>query len=93
MATGGSAAGPNALDPADATLTSIGYANPTANGTVTAASQVFYLGINQRASYRWVASPGSEFVWPATASNGFTLQMSSASGTAITTGMFLVDEQ
>lgn len=24
----------------------------------------FYVGVNQRAKYRWVAAPGSEIVWP-----------------------------
>jgi hypothetical protein len=92
VGTGGSTAGPEPLDPADTNLTSVCVANPTANGTLS--TPVFYLGINQRASYRWVAAPGSELVWPATASNGFALQMASASGgTAVTTGAFLVDEQ
>jgi hypothetical protein len=27
--------------------------------------QMWYVGVNQRASYRWVAAPGSELVWPA----------------------------
>jgi len=30
-------------------------ANATSEGTVTAASSVFYLGLNQRASQRWIA--------------------------------------
>ena len=30
-------------------------ANATAEGTVTASSSVFYLGLNQRASQRWIA--------------------------------------
>jgi hypothetical protein len=89
--TGGSAAGPLALDLADANLTSVCLANPTANGTISGV--LFYLGINQRASYRWVAAPGSELVWPATANNGLALQVASASGTAITTGEMMVEEQ
>lgn len=30
-------------------------ANATAEGTITASSSVFYLGLNQRASQRWIA--------------------------------------
>src|SRR3954469_15393751 len=58
--TGGTTVTPLALDPADAAAFTVGTANPTGEGTITATSSVFYLGTNQRASYRWVAAPGSE---------------------------------
>ncbi len=44
--------------------------NQSATGTVTAASELFDQGINQRAAYRWVAAPGGEIQLPAIASNG-----------------------
>lgn len=85
---------PTALDPADAAFGGLSHANATVEGTITAASSVWYLGTNQRASYRWVAAPGSELVWPATASNGFALRTRSASGgTATATASFLFQEQ
>ena len=85
---------PVALDPADAAAFTVGSANFTAEGTITATSSVFYVGINQRASYRWVSAPGSELVGPATNLAGFALRVRSVSGgTATTTGAFLVEEQ
>jgi len=77
---------PLALDPADAASDTVGAANATAEGTITATSSVFNIGINQRASYRWVAAPGSELVIPATNLNGLALRCLSASGTAVATG-------
>jgi len=53
----GSATTPVKLDPADAAALATAKANYTAEGTVTAASSLFYMAANQRASYRWVAAP------------------------------------
>jgi hypothetical protein len=90
----GTAAVPVPLDPADAAALTVGTVNHTVEPTVTATSSVFYLGINQRASYRWVAAPGSELVSPATALNGFVMRARSASGgTATATAAFLFQEQ
>jgi len=90
----GSATTPVPLDPADAASVATSMSNYTAEGTITATSSVFYLGINQRASYRWVAAPGSELVTPATTAAGLALRMRSVSGgTATTTGAFLFQEQ
>ena len=71
-ATGGSAGTPSPLDFADAAFSGLNSCNPTAEGTV--ATEVFHLAANQRATYRWAASPGSELVYPATASNGFAFR-------------------
>lgn len=68
---------PNALNPADAAASTVGSANFTAEGTVTASSSVFFLGVNQRASYRWVAAPGSELIAPATNLAGFAMRAKS----------------
>ena len=85
---------PNPLDPADAAAISVCAANYTAEGTITAASDVWYIGMNQRASYRWVASPGSELLTPATSSAGLSLRARSVSGGTVTcTGAFLFQEQ
>jgi hypothetical protein len=85
---------PLPLDPADAAAVAITYGNYTAEGTVTATSSVFYLGINQRASYRWVAAPGSELLSPATTAAGLVIRTRSASGgTATATSAFLFQEQ
>ncbi len=60
------------LDPADAQPTTQVMINSSQVGTVSVPN-VWYVGMNQRASYRWVCAPGSEIVWPATASNGLSL--------------------
>lgn len=84
---------PNPLDPADAAAVTIGANNFTAEGTITAASSVFYVGVNQRASYRWVAAPGSEFVGPATNLAGFAFRARSGGYTGTSTITLLFQEQ
>lgn len=81
-----------ALNPADAAFLGLSTANSTAEPTITAASSVFNVGVNQRASYRWVAAPGSEFVYPATTANGFALRVLSASYTGTASGQLLFTE-
>lgn len=85
---------PVSLDPADAACDAVGSINFSAEGTTTAASSVFYLGTNQRASYRWVAAPGSELVSPgATFLAGLRFATRSASGgTAAATAYILFSE-
>lgn len=48
---------PQALDQGggDAAALLVYAANATAEGTITANSAIFYLGLNQRASQRWIA--------------------------------------
>lgn len=40
----------------------------------TLSTLLFQCGLNQRASFRWVASPDSEFIGAATSSNGLGLR-------------------
>jgi hypothetical protein len=90
----GSAITPNALDPADGAAAGTAKANYTVEpATITANSSVFYVGVNQRASYRWVAAPGSELVYPATANNGLVGRARSGSYTGTATMKCLVEEQ
>ena len=59
-----------ALDTADNTGAGSQIAiNSSVETDRTNGTEVFYVGVNTRASYRWVAAPGSEIVWPANASN------------------------
>jgi hypothetical protein len=83
----------NPLDPADAAMASGSVANSTTEGTFTSSGQVWYIGVNQRASYRWVAAPGSEFVYPATSSAGLGLRARSGAYTGTATGNVLTQEQ
>jgi len=74
-----------ALDTADAAFSTFAFMNSsTETNLATAGGQLWYVGINQRASYRWVAAPGSELVWPAatstTGANGIAVKVRSVSG-------------
>lgn len=42
--------------------------NSSAETGITANSEKWYLGLNQRASYRWIANPGQELIIPANSS-------------------------
>lgn len=89
----GTAVTPNPLDPADVACLATSKANYTAEPTVTANSSRFYVGVNQRASYRWVAAPGSELLYPATANNGLVLRSRSGGYTGTATGHMDFEEQ
>lgn len=89
-----SSIGQQQLDPADANMAAFAVVNSTSeNFTVTANSNLFYLGMNQRASYRWVAAPGSELVWPAASSAGLVLRARSAAYTGTATAAVYFSEQ
>jgi hypothetical protein len=66
----GVASTPNPLNPADAASRTTCKINHTIEPTVTANSSVMNLVLNQRASQRWIAAPGSELIWPNTSANG-----------------------
>lgn len=83
---------PPPLDPADAAATTLVTVNSSTQGTISVPN-LFYVGVNQRASYRWVASPGGELVWPATSSNGFQLRARSGGYTGTATGTIHFEEQ
>lgn len=73
---------PAPADPADpASLATAGIthsAEPTYSGV-----NLLDIRMNQRATFRWVASPGSELVAPATANNGLGFKLLSATAAAI----------
>ena len=83
---------PQALDPADAATESDAGENHTVEPTFTAGAILLAIPLNQRATFRWVAAPGGELVYPATASNGIGIQTPTASAVAIT-GQIHYDEQ
>lgn len=76
-----SAATPVALDPADPSALASGGQNHTVEPTYTSGAVLLDIDANQRSTQRWVASPGSELVLPATAANGAGLQTMHASYT------------
>jgi len=84
---------PTALDSADGAAISTVTVNSSTFGTITSGSNVFYIGVNTRASYRWVAAPGGELVAPATSSQGFQLRCRSGSYSGTATGTIEFEEQ
>ena len=84
---------PNPLDPADAACAATSKIGYTAEPTVTASSFLVYFGMNQRATVRWLAAPGSELVYPATANNGIVLRAKSAAYASTMSANMLFAEQ
>lgn len=84
---------PLPLDPADGAAVSTCTVNSSTFGTITSDTTLWYVGINQRASYRWVAAPGSELVMPATSSAGAQLRVLSGGYTGTVTATLLFQEQ
>lgn len=64
----------NPLNPADPLSRTTGKINASVEGTVTANSMVLALPLNQRASQRWIAAPGSELIWPNISASGLVCQ-------------------
>lgn len=74
---------PNAIDPGDtAAATTVCGQNHTADPTLTANQVLYAAGLNQRATFRYVAQPGKELVIPATASNGLAFRTPISSAVA-----------
>lgn len=65
------------VDLADSAAITTAGENASAEGTYTAATELFDQGVNVRAAYRWVAYPGGELIVPDTASAGIGLRVSS----------------
>lgn len=86
-----------ALDQADGAVSGHLSVNASAETNITSRIITWYVGVNQRASYRWVAAPGSEFIYPAVSSgtggNGLVLCAQSGAYTGTVTGTILVSEQ
>lgn len=58
---------PSPLDPADGAAVTTCEENHTIEPTYTAGSELLVIGQHMRATYRWVAAPGKEWVIPDTA--------------------------
>lgn len=86
-----------ALDPADTGFAAYALINSSNEGNITTLNSLWGVGINQRASYRWVCAPGSELVYPAvssgTGSNGLALRSKSGGYTGTATGNIFFQEQ
>lgn len=85
---------PTALDPADsAAIVQAGINSTAEQGTITANSSLWNIGVNQRGSFRWVASQESQsLVVPATASAGLLLRALSNAYTGAADGQMTYQE-
>lgn len=85
---------PVALDPADAACLSDAGENYTVEPTYTSNLVLLSIALNQRASFRWVAAPLGELVYPATPSNGIGIQTDTiTSGTPAISATVHFEEQ
>lgn len=75
---------PQPLDPADTGTEMDAGENHTVEPTYTAAAILLEIAINQRATYRWIATEGGRLIFPATASNGIGIATPTASAVAVT---------
>lgn len=64
----------------------------SAEPTYTANKQLLALSLNQRATFRWVAAPGSELVMAATQNNGLGLKSASSTSTQAHEATILFEE-
>ena len=83
---------PSPLDPADAATETDAGENHTIEPTYTAGAVLLSISINQRATFRWVASPGGELVYPATASNGVGFKTPTSSAAAVTATVHFLEQ-
>jgi hypothetical protein len=79
----GTAAVENSLDTDSPAAEILSEEEVTVGPTVTANSGLLDFDLNQRATFRWVAAPGSEFLIPASATGAVFFNPSSAAYTGI----------
>jgi hypothetical protein len=80
---------PQNLDPADATTECDAGENHTVEPTYTAGAILLEIPLNQRSTFRWLATEGGRLVSPATASNGVGIATPTAAVLAITATAFV----
>jgi hypothetical protein len=84
---------PTALDSADAAFLGNAGENHTIDATFTSSLVLLSIALNQRATFRWVAAPGGELVYPATTANGLGIRTPTIStGTPVITATVHVAE-
>jgi hypothetical protein len=89
----GSAITPFSLDQADTLASTIvAKGTITIDPTLTANAIPLDIGLNQKATFRWVAAPGSELIIPATASNGYALRTPIAGSTVACDATIMYNE-
>lgn len=79
----GSAYTPSPIDSGDPACTAVVLVNHSGEPTYTANVFLLRFATNQRATFRWVAAPGSELKCPATANSGIGLLQNAIGGSAV----------
>lgn len=74
---------PQACDPADAATEMDAGENHTVEPTYTAAAILAEIPLNQRSTFRWIATERGRLVAPATASNGIGIATPTSSAVAV----------
>ena len=70
VGTAGSSVTPSLLDLAERASQSAVGENHSSEPTYTSATELLEIPLNHRATFRWVAAPGSELITPATNNSG-----------------------
>jgi hypothetical protein len=81
VGTAGSSVTPSLLDIADRASQSAAGENHSSEPTYTSATELLEIPLNHRATFRWVAAPGSELITPATNNAGIGAKALHASAT------------
>ena len=76
--TGGSTPVIGYNDSADGAALATPYAGSTGGATLLTTAPLYSIGLHQKASFRWVASPGREFVNPITTLLGIGIYIAAA---------------
>jgi hypothetical protein len=77
---------PAQVDSGDAVALMTCLVNHTIEPIITDQTGLLQIAVNQRASYRWVAAPGGEFIVPATTANGIGVRAKSPAYASTVTG-------
>ena len=78
---GGTSVTPNPLDPQTVAASATGFGGVFTTTEPVDGTDLLQIALNQRATFRWVAAPGSELVSPATNNNGLFLRSVAHGGT------------
>ena len=93
IGTEGSGFTPVALDPLTVAATGDFGIDHAAEPTYTANAELLDIGLNQRATFRWVAAPGGELIATATNANGIGLLCVTVAGSGVNINTTMMYEE
>ncbi len=89
---GGATVAPLPLDQGDVASRIVSYQGPTSEPTYTSDEELIEVNVNERATFRWVAAPGSELISDGTTSAGLGLHVEHATDTDLVKGTVMFAE-